>query len=463
MARSESSLPDIGTIGSQALSIDQEKEYGWAFRLMANQSLAIIHDPVINNYVNSLGQNLVSNADSVKLPFNFFLVQDDEINAAAFLGGNIKINTGLFLYAKNESELASVLAHEIAHITQRHLARLLEQKSFNNPAAMATLAGSVLLSLVSPTAGIAALSTSIAVNVQTQINYTRSNESEADRIGMQTLVNAGYDPYGMANFFSKLAEKYQYASKKPELLSTHPLTATRITEARLRAGQLPKKKVKPSLNYQLSRARITVRFSSISTDAAIFRYQNEIKNNTDQIKDAAQYGLALAYFKNKDYLKANKLILALLNQSPDNLFYIDLLSDISIELHKTKPMITLLLQHYKKAPDNAVYAINLANILYIKKSYEKAENLLALFIRHHPSNIISHKLIINVYSKLGKKAKEHAAKAEYLALLGRFKKASQEMGNALAFTTSRLDQARYSAQIEVYKRDDLRLQALQKR
>jgi len=463
MARAESNLPDIGTIGSQALSIEQEKEYGWAFRLMANQSLAIVHDPVINNYVNKLGQHLVANADSVKLPFDFFLVQDDEINAAAFLGGNIKINTGLFLYAKNESELASVLSHEIAHITQRHLARLLEQKSFNNPATMAALAGSILLSLVSPTAGIAALSTSLAVNAQTQINYTRANEYEADRIGMQTLVNAGYDPYGMANFFSKLAEKYQYSSTKPELLSTHPLTATRITEARLRAEQLPAKKAKPSLDYQLSRARIMVRFSHMSADAAISRYQHEINSNTDEIKDAAQYGLALAYFKKKAYAKANKLTSALLNKHPDNLFYIDLFTDISIELHKTKAMITLLLQHYKKAPDNAVYAINLANILYIKKNYEKAENILRLFIRHHPSNIIAHKLIINVYNKLGKKAKEHAAKAKYLALLGRFKEASQAMANALAFTTSRLDQARYSAQIEIYKQDDLRLQSLQKR
>ena len=194
-----------------------------------------------------------------------------------------------------------------------------------------------------------------------------------------------------------------------------------------------------------------------------FAIKMRSRNKTYQLEDAAQYGLALASFKNKDYLKANKQTLALLNKSPDNLFYIDLLSDLSIELHKTKPMITLLLQHYKQAPDNAVYAINLANILYIKKNYEQAENILALFVRHHPSNIISHKLIINVYSKLGKKAKEHAAKAEYLALLGRFKQASQEMGNALAFTTSRLDQARYSAQIEVYKRDDLRLQSLQKR
>ena len=156
IAHSSNPLPEIGTVGASALTIEKEKEYGWAFRLMANQGLPIIHDPVLNQYINDLGQNLVSHAESVKVPFNFFMVEDKEINAAAFLGGSVKIHTGLFLYAKNESELASVISHEIAHITQRHLARMIEKQSFSNPASLAAVAGSILLALVSPAAGMAA-------------------------------------------------------------------------------------------------------------------------------------------------------------------------------------------------------------------------------------------------------------------------------------------------------------------
>ena len=454
-------MPEIGTAGAGALTIEKEKEYGWAFHLMANQSLPIIHDPVLNNYINKLGQSLVASADSVKLPFNFFLIKDQEINAAAFLGGNVKVHSGLFLYAKNESELASVLAHEITHITQRHLARMLEQQSFSNPATLATLAGSILLALVSPTAGAAALSTSMALTMQSKINYTRANEYEADRIGIKILAEAGYDPYGMANFFSKLAQKYQYASSQPEMLSTHPLTKTRIAEARLRASQYQVKHIKNSLDYQLSRVRITVRYTNISADAAINTYQNELKNNEYEIKEAALYGLALAYFKKKNYSKAHQITTELLDKAPDNLFYIDLLTDTSIALNQTEKIITLLLLHYKKYPENAVYTLNLINALKINKHYQQAEKILGLFIRSHPNHILAHRIALELYKKTGNTAKEYATKAQYLALQGRFREASQEMANALAYTDNKLDQARYSATIENYKKDDIRLQALQ--
>lgn len=461
IANSTNSLPDIGTVGAGALTIEKEKEYGWAFRLMANQGLPIIHDPVLENYINELGQNLVAHADSVKLPFDFFLIEDSEINAAAFLGGNVKIHTGLFLYAKNESELASVIAHEISHITQRHLARMLEQQSFSNPATLASLAGSILISLVSPAAGVAALSTTMAINMQSQINYTRLHEYEADRLGISTLVEAGYDPYGMADFFGRLADKFKYASLPPQMLLTHPLTETRIAEARLRASQFAEKNIKNSLSYQLSRARITVRYNKISADAAINLYQDQLKNNKYQIREAALYGLALAYFKKEDYSKAHEIVQQLINKQPDNLFFIDLLTDTSLALKKNDSVIKLLLQHYNKSPENAVYTLNLVHALQVNKQYTQAEKILELFIRSHPENVLAQQLAIELYQKMNNRAKEHASKAHYLALQGRFREASQEMGSALAYADNKLDQARYSAKIEIYKKDDLRLQALQ--
>lgn len=461
IASANNALPNIGTVGAGALTIEKEKEYGWAFRLMANQALPIIHDPVLNHYINDLGQNLVAHADSVRLPFYFFLIKDQEINAAAFLGGNVKIHTGLFLYAKNESELASVIAHEISHITQRHLARMLEQQSFSNPATLAALAGSVLLSLVSPTAGIAALSGSLALSMQSTINYTRLHEYEADRIGIQTLYDSGYDPYGMANFFGRLADKYKYASLPPKMLLTHPLPETRLAEARLRASQLAAKPVKNSLDYQLSKARITVRYNNISTEAALNYYQNQLKNNKYQLKEAALYGEALAYFQKQNYPKAQQLILALLKTNPDNLFFIDLLTDTSLALNQADKIIKILQEKHKKAPENAVYTLNLANALQTNKQYAQAEKVIELFIRSHPDHVLAHLLAIDIYKALKDHAKEHASKAQYLALQGRFKEANQEMGSALAYADNKLDQARYSAKMDIYKKDDIRLQALQ--
>ncbi|MEH6451771.1 MAG: M48 family metalloprotease [Psychromonas sp.] len=461
IANASNALPEIGTVGSSALTIDKEKEYGWAFRLMANQGLPIIHDPVLNQYINSLGQNIVSHAESVKLPFNFFLVEDKEINAAAFLGGSVKIHTGLFLYAKNESELASVIAHEVAHITQRHLARMIEQQSFNNPASLAALTGSILLALVNPAAGMAALTSTMAVSMQSQINYTRLHEFEADRIGIQTLHDAGYDPYGMANFFGMLAEKYKYANMPPQMLSTHPLPETRLAESRLRASQFGKVRVANSLEYQLSKTRITVRFNNITAESAINYYQNQLRNKKYKIKEAAQYGLGLAYFQKKNYVEAEKINNDLLKAKPNNAFYLDFGADIAIALKKPEKIIPLLTKQNKANPKNAVFALNLVIALQENKQYEQAEKVLELFMRSNPEHYLANLVAIDLYKLMNKPDKEHLSKGKHLALQGRFREASQEMGSALIYTNSRLDQARYTEQIEAYKRDDLRLKALQ--
>lgn len=128
-AEANNQLPDIGTAGVAALPIEQEVRYGNAFMRFARAGLPIIDDPVLSQYIDDLGQRLLTNADGVRFPFTFFLINDPSINAAAFLGGRVKVHTGLFLYADSESELASVLAHEITHVTQRHIARYMEAQA----------------------------------------------------------------------------------------------------------------------------------------------------------------------------------------------------------------------------------------------------------------------------------------------------------------------------------------------
>ena len=236
--------------------------------------------PCLINTLIALGHRLVANANDVKTPFNFFMIRDRNINAFAFFGGYVALHSGLFLHAQSESELASVLAHEIAHVTQRHLARSMEDQARRSPATIAALAASVLLAIAAPEAGIAALTATTAGNMQSQINYTRSNEKEADRFGISTMAKAGFDVNAMPRFFGRLADEYRYASTPPPMLLTHPLPEDRITDSRARARSYPPLKLAPSLDYHLARARIVARYAGIDGDAALDWFERKLKKGS---------------------------------------------------------------------------------------------------------------------------------------------------------------------------------------
>lgn len=176
-------------------------------------------------------------------------MNNPNINAFAYFGGNIVLHSALFRYSRNESELASVIAHEISHVTQRHLARMLEDQSKTTPLAMAGILGSILIFMANPNAGLATFTGSMAGMQQNMITFTQMNEQEADRIGIQTLYRAGFDPQGMPNFMQILADQVRYSSKPPEMLLTHPLPDSRLSDARSRAAQYAPRKVPQSANF----------------------------------------------------------------------------------------------------------------------------------------------------------------------------------------------------------------------
>ncbi|WP_232801120.1 M48 family metalloprotease [Motilimonas sp. E26] len=453
-------LPEIGTAGASALTIEKEIQYGKAFSVMARGGLPVVYDPVLVEYITDLGHTLVAHADSVKFPFNFFLIQDNEINAAAFFGGYVKIHTGLFLYADNESQLASVVAHEIAHVTQRHLARMMEAQSRSNPATLAAMAGSLLLALVSPEAGLAMLQTSVAANMQANINYTRTHEFEADRIGIQTLNQSGFDPREMAGFFGKLSAQYRYSSKPPQMLLTHPLPETRVAESRNRAAQFPSKKISPSLSYQLAKARIEARYSNMSGNTSLSFFNNQIKNKDYKLEAAALYGKSLALIQIEKYSEAEKIIDELLAQSPRNLFYIDTKTDLDIAQNRHQQAIDRLSILYREMPNNSVVVINLINTYMEKKDYEKALVVLDKFLRQQPDNALAWSMAIKVNQGLGNLGKAYQARAEYLALHGDYRKAIDELTSAGVETNNNLDRARIEARIEQFKQAQAALDEL---
>ncbi|RKF18162.1 M48 family peptidase [Alginatibacterium sediminis] len=457
-AQADIQIPQIGTAGASALSIEKELQFGAAYMRIIRAGSRMTNDPVLSEYVDELGHKLVANAEQVRTPFTFFMVTNDEINAAAFLGGHVMIHTGLFLNASNESELASVLAHEIAHVTQRHIARSIENQAANQNLTIAGMVGALLLGLANPAAGIAVFQSTVAANMQNSINYTRSNEFEADRIGIRTLANAGYDPTGMSDFFGKLADKYRFASKPPQMLVTHPLPDTRVAEARARANQMGQKYVPPSLNYQFAKSRIIVRHGTMDAKASLSHFERALERKEFVLKDAALYGKALALFANERYSEAKTIISDLDSRHPNNLFLLDTLSDIDLSTDNTSQAIKRLERANKRFPLNQVVVLNLAVAYQSAKQYEQAESLLVEFLHEHPDNVLAWSQRRTIEQRLGKTAQSHVSRAEYLALHSDYQRAIDELYSAFSRSESTLERARIEARIEQFKLAEQKLQ-----
>ncbi len=425
-------LPEIGAAGFSALSIEKERQIGDVMMRQVRASQPLMQDPVLIEYINHLGNSMVKNARDVNYSFKFFLINNNELNAYAFFGGHIAVHSGLITTADTESELASVIAHEISHVTQRHLARRMEEQSRSQSLTMAGMVSGLLLTLINPTVGMAALSTSMAASQQASINYTRGNEKEADRVGIELLANSGFDPGGAADFFGKMAEKYRYKSMPPAMLLTHPVSEARITDARLRAHNMPMIKQPPSLEFELTKARITARYQK---DAVynIDYFQRQLNKRAYALKEAAQYGLALSYFENKDYQKTAQILEPLYKNDANNLFYVDVLSDLYIQTKQFDQAFKMLARLNKLMPNNQVVALNYANVLHEAGKNEEAEQLLQDFLLVKPGNFIAYDLLTSIYKKQKKQAMMHVAKAEVIALLGGYSRAVDELQTAYTF------------------------------
>lgn len=442
-------LPDIGTTASSTLTIDQELIYGDAYMRMLRSSQPIVNDPVLNEYVSNLGHRLVANADDVKTPFTFFMIRDRNINAFAFFGGYIALHSGLFLHAQSESELASVVAHEIAHVTQRHLARSMEDQARRSPATLAALAGSLLLAIASPQAGMAAITATTAGSMQGTINYTRSNEKEADRFGIATLAKAGFEPKAMPRFFGRLADEYRYASTPPPMLLTHPLPEDRITDSRARAQNYPEPRVQPSLDYNLARARIVARYAGIQAKAAQDWFERTEKKADPSIKVAFQYGKALVHLDNNELEEADKILQELLSRDRNNHFYLDAMSDLYIAQKKPELAQSMLEKAMAATPNNAVITINYANVLIKREKNEEAIRVLQRYTHDYPNDVNGWHLLSEANIHLGRSDEDLAARAEILALKANWNKAIQYYTQASQLAElGSLKQARYDARID---------------
>jgi predicted Zn-dependent protease len=453
-------LPEIGISGFSVLSLEKERQIGQAMMRQLRASQPLIQDPVLIEYINHLGNQLVKNAEDINYAFKFFLINNNELNAFAFFGGHVGIHSGLLTTADTESELASVIAHEISHVTQRHLARRLESQSRSQTLSMAGMVSGILLALVNPTVGMAALSASMAASQQASINYTRGNEKEADRVGIALLANSNFDPQGAASFFSKMSAKYRYASKPPAMLLTHPLPESRIADARQRAHNYPVRQLAPSLQFELAKSRIKARYQG-TPKGNIAYFTQQLSKKKYALKAAAEYGLALAYFENKQYQPAKELLESLKKQDKHNLFYIDVLTDVYLALKEYEQALTLLANLALYMPNNQVISLNYGNALLSAGKYEQAEAVLQDFLLVNPGNFIAYDILTSVYQKQEKTGLMHVTKAEVFALLGAYSKAVDELQTSYSLVKEQpLLQKRIKARILQLQEQENKLKRL---
>lgn len=428
-------LPEIGVVASDAITLDKEKVIGDAIMRQLRGQAPLIQDPVLQEYLQDVGNRLVVHADNTKFPFTFFMINNPVLNAFAFYGGHIGVHSGLIAQAETESELASVLAHEIAHVTQRHLARRMQSQQRSSPLQIASMLGSILVAMADPRAGMAALQATVAGGQQASINFTRNNEQEADNIGINILYRAGFDPQGAPDFFSRLAEQARGRSNQLAFLQTHPLPQDRVAETITRARVYGSVNLPDSLHFQLARARIQARYMS-NPERNLNIYQTQIKQLQDVKLTAAEYGLAITLFELERYGEAEKLISALLQSDPENLFYLDLKTDVLLEQDKHIEAINLLTPLWRLKPQNQVLALNLANAYLHAADYEPAIQILRDLLLVDNDNILSYQLLNNAYERSGQKKEAHKAQAEIYALISAYPLAIDELQFAYNFAKS---------------------------
>lgn len=446
----EDSLPDMGTTAGSTLSINQEIAMGDYYTRQLRNSAPLVFDPLLSNYINNLGQKLVANASSVKTPFHFYLVNNNNINAFAYFGGNIVLHSALFRYSQNESELASVIAHEITHVTQRHLARMLEDQAKTTPLALAGVLGSILIFMANPNAGLATFTGSLAGMQQNMITFTQMNEQEADRIGIQTLYRAGFDPQGMPNFMQILADQVRYSSKPPEMLLTHPLPDSRLSDARSRANQFAPQKVPPSANFLYAKMRaLTLLDKNPATNNSLQTILERFRQGSELEQSAANYAQVLMYSRDRQFEQAQQLLMPMLEKEPNNIWFIDAATDLDLEQNRAKQAVNRLQTALKQQPNNKVLIVNLANAYIQNKQYNAANQLLYRYTFDNPNDPIGWQLMAENSAKNGDRAHELAAYAEDLALRGDFETAIRYLGDASRqVKLGSNDQARFDARID---------------
>jgi len=426
----ESGLPDIGGSGG-LLAGQQESDIGQQVMSSIRRSAPQIQDPLVYDYLQAITYKLVPFAPLDNRDLTLALIDSPSLNAFAVPGGIVGVNGGLFLNAATEQQFASVMAHELAHLSQRHFARRLEQQKTNAPLTLAGMIAGIVLSAVTQSdIGIAAIAGTQALSVQNMLAYSRAHEQEADRIGMAIMADAGLDPRGMPEMFEIMMRQNRLQGNQvPEYLSTHPLTQNRVADSRNRAEQYPDERVRDGQEYHLVRSRLQVHYAR-SPEQAVEIFEGYLRNNKTMHNDAIRYGLAVAYQRNDQHPQAEKVLRELLINNPGRISFQVTLADNLIEQKRLEEARALLTGALSRNPGNYPVTWTLAEAELTDGNGATAASLLRQLSRQLPEREQIWLRLAEAEGMARNIVGVHRARAEYEALMGNLESAQRQLRQA---------------------------------
>ena len=439
-------LPEIGDISGNLMTPAEERRLGKAFMRGIRASEKVVEDPLLVDYLQDLGRSLAGNSDAAAGSYTFFLIDNPQINAFAGPAGYIGVYTGLVLTAQTESELAAVLAHEIAHVTQAHLRRTWQAaSSLSLPQAAILLAAVVLGATVGGDAGIAAATAGQAGLIQQQINFTRANEHEADRVGIGIMAESDFEPRAMASFFQRLGRANRgEGSKIPEYLRTHPVTSNRIADSQGRAERYPIKQRVENVRFHMLRAALRER-QIANPREALLQFEKSLEEGRYRDEDAERFGYVLALMRNERLGEARRQIDILLRKYPT----LSELIIVSARLHRQAGNTGQGLQALRDAlslfPTNYSLTLTLADFLLAENDAAEAYGLLRNQLQLRQTDARIYELLARAAASTGRTTEGHEHLAEYHYLRGDLQAAVLQLEIALRdktldfYTSSRLE------------------------
>ena len=426
----EINLPELGDRVSGAVSSDEEKAIGEMFLQQVYSNAPLISDPIIFDYTEHLIYRLSEYSQVKDRYFKILLIDDDSLNAFAAPGGIIGVNGGLFLYSDNEGQFSSVLAHELAHLSQRHFARNVLKSQDSNLASALVMVSSIAIALISNNPNAMAVGPAI---LQSQsLRYSRLFEKEADRVGFANLVKAGYHPESMGEMFENMNEIRRLSGDlPPEFLLTHPLSSSRISDAFNAAENLPKEGTKKnSLEFSLIKARLEIYYENIS--------QNSLRKFRERVNqepiDSNLYGLALAHQKNNNYKESLELINKLITIYPKNLILNNTKVDFLFESGEYEDALVHVNKFLEISPRNYPLSISKSKILLSMERYFESEEIIRDQLLRKNNNPDLWLLLSEIQRSSKNIIGYHQSRAEYFLLLGQNERALNQLEFALKLT-----------------------------
>lgn len=426
-------LPDLGDSASSYVSLQEEHELGRLWLRQLRRQAPTIDMPLATEFLENLIFRLVPHSEVKQSSFEFVIVDQPQLNAFAVPGGIIGINFGLLLYARDEDELSAVLAHELAHLSQRHFARQIEQAERQQPLAIATILASILLIATNnPTAGFAGLMTTQATSIQNRLAYSRKWEREADRIGMKSLVSAGLDPNAMSSMFGAMLQANRYSNRPPEFLLTHPITESRIADAEGRAANFPRKSRLISFDFQLLKHMAMLRYRIKSKEQTAYFESQLTKYPENSLNHAAsQMSLALLAADNGKSKKGLDILDSIKPPWNEHPAYITLKARLLSQRKNFKEARNLLNNALLLAPDSYQLKMSKAQTLIDQEKFSKAVSILKKLSEKKPASLVIWRKLADAAGASQQTVLSHRANGEYLFFSGQMAKALRQMDLAL--------------------------------